>query len=359
MALDRRRFLAGASAATAIAAIGMPAVHAGPKRSLKIGAYGGYFQDTFVASIYPDFTKATGIEVEPIAEPTGEAWVVQLDSAAKSGIAPADVSIIANADLLRGSSTSLWAALDVAKIPNSKFIKPNFMYRSKDGQLNAVGAVSWYITLVTNTQAYPTAPTSWTELWNPKNKDRLGLLALASNSYLLDIAAQTFFGGTEMLSGKEGIDKAIAKVAELKPNVKLWYRDEAQFEQALKSGEVPMGQYYHDVTGLAVKDGFPVRSSFPKEGAVVEWGCWGVSKASKKLDEAHIFIDYMSQPKIQSALARTVGVAPVVERSLLDLTDAEFHAVSSDIKPIVPRYDIYVSAMNDYISQKWSEAITG
>ena len=56
------------------------------------------------------------------------------------------------------------------------------------------------------------------------------------------------------------------KIAELKPNVKLWYRDEAQFEQALKSGEIPMGQYYHDVTGLAAADGHPGALDLPEGG---------------------------------------------------------------------------------------------
>ena len=63
---------------------------------------------------------------------------------------------------------------------------------------------------------------------------------------------------------------AFEKLAEVKPNVRLWYRDEAQFEQALKSGEIPMGQYYHDVTGLAAADGHPVRSTFPKEGGILD-----------------------------------------------------------------------------------------
>ena len=100
------------------------------------------------------------------------------------------------------------------------------------------------------------------------------------------------------------------KIAELKPNVRLWYRDEAQFEQALKSGEIPMGQYYHDVTGLAAADGFPVRSTFPKEGGVNDAGSWVVSSASTKVDEAHVFIDYMSQPEIQALLSRKVGTSP-------------------------------------------------
>ena len=48
--------------------------------------------------------------------------------------------------------------------------------------------------------------------------------------------------------------------------------DEAGFERALKSGEIPMGQYFHDVTGLAAADGFPIRSTFPQEGGVLNSG---------------------------------------------------------------------------------------
>ena len=107
------------------------------------------------------------------------------------------------------------------------------------------------------------------------------------------MTATTFFGGTNVLDTDEGILKAFDKLAEVKPNVRLWYRDEAQFEQALKSGEIPMGQYYHDVTGLAAADGQPVRSTFPKEGGIQDSGA-GPCRASTKVEEAHVFIDYMA-----------------------------------------------------------------
>jgi len=144
----------------------------------------------------------------------------------------------------------------------------------------------------------------------------------------------------------------------VKPNVRLWYRDEAQFEQALKSGEIPMGQYYHDVTGLAIADGFHVRSTFPKEGGIQDSGNWVLSKASEKVDEAHAFIDYMTQPSIQGLMSRKVGTAPTLKRDVLDLDDKEFGAVSSEIEPIIPRDDLYVSKA-DWINQKWTELIVG
>jgi putative spermidine/putrescine transport system substrate-binding protein len=260
--------------------------------------------------------------------------------------------------MLKGQATKLWTPLDESKLPNLAGVLPQFVSRYSDEAVAGVGAVAWYITLVTNTDAYPEAPDSWGVFWDPANEDKLGLLALVSNSFLLEITSATYFGGTKLLDTDDGINQALTKLAELKPNVRLWYRDEAQFEQALKSGEIPMGQYYHDVTGLAAAQGNPVRSTFPKEGGVSDSGCWAVSRASGKLEEALVFIDYMSQPAIQSLMSRKVGTAPTVKRELTDLTQEEFDAVSSDIPPIIPRYDLYVSKA-DMLNQLWTEMIVG
>lgn len=352
-----RRGVLGAGAA-GVSLLAMPSILRAQEKSLKIGVYGGYFKDSFDKNIFPEFTKATGIAVESVAEPTGEAWLVQLEQAARAGQAPADVSMMSQVAMLKGQATELWAPLDTGKIKNAANLLDRFVNKYPDGRVAGIGAVAWYITLVTNTDVYKEAPDSWAAFWDPANADKLGLLALVSNSFLLEVTAKTFMGGTNALDTEEGILKAFDKLAEVKPNVALWYRDEAQFEQALKSGEIPMGQYYHDVTGLAAADGHPVRSTFPKEGGIQDSGCWALSRASKKAEEAHVFIDYMSQPAIQAILSRKVGTAPTVKRELLDLTDAEFAAVSSDIEPIVPRYDLY-QTKSDWLNQKWTELIVG
>ncbi|UXN57919.1 PotD/PotF family extracellular solute-binding protein [Phyllobacterium zundukense] len=352
-----RRAVLGAGVMGA-AVLAMPNILRAQDKSLKVGVYGGYFKDSFDKNIFPEFTKATGIAIESVAEPTGEAWLVQLEQAAKAGAAPADVSMMSQVAMLKGQTTKLWTPLDLAKIPNSKNLIDRFVNKYPDGSVAGIGAVSWYITLVTNTDVYKEAPTSWAAFWDKANADKLGLLALVSNSFLLEVTAKTFFGGTNALDTEEGLLKAFDKLAEVKPNVRLWYRDEAQFEQSLKSGEIPMGQYYHDVTGLAASEGHPVRSTFPKEGGVQDSGCWALSRASKKADEAHIFIDYMSQPAIQATLSRKVGTSPTVKRELLDLNDKEFAAVSSDIEPIIPRYDLYTTK-SDWLNQKWTELIVG
>lgn len=355
---SRRALLAGGLAGAAVAGLGFPSIVRAADKSLKVGVYGGYFKDSFDKHIFPEFTKASGIAIEAVAEPTGEAWLVQLEQAARAKQAPADVSMMSQVAMLKGAAVELWAPLNEDRIPGARNVHSHLQNRYPDQRLMGVGAVSWYITLVSNTKSYPEAPTSWAELWEAKHKDQLGLMALVSNSFLLEVTATTFFGGTKIMDTEDGILKVMGKLAELKPNVKLWYRDEAQFEQALKSGEVPMGEYYHDVTGLAVADGHPVRSTFPKEGGVNDSGSWAVSRASKAVDLAEVFIEYMCQPAIQALLSRKVGTAPTIDRKLTDLTDAEFAAVSSDITPIVPRYDLYQSKA-DWLSQKWTELIVG
>lgn len=358
--IGRRSVLLGASAiaaATATGAItGFPAVHA-QDRSVKIGVYGGYFKDSFDKHVFPEFTKASGIKVDSIAEPTGEAWVVQLEQAARAGQAPADINMMAQTSMLVGQKTKLWQVLDRKKMPNSDNVLERLVHTYEDGQVDGIGGVAWYITLCTNTETYKEAPTSWEFLWDEKNKDTLGLLALVSNSFLLEVTAKTYFGGYEILNDEEGILKVMAKLAEVRDNVRLWYRDEGQFQAALESGEIPAGQYYHDVAGLAAADGKPVRSTFPKEGGISDSGAWAVPRSSKKLEEAHVFIDFMCQPSMQSLMSRKVGTAPVVERSKLDLTDEEFSGVSSEIDPVVPQYDM-LNSRKDWLAQKWSEVIT-
>ena len=65
-----RRAALRAGLATA-GVLAMPSILRAQDRSIKVGVYGGYFKDSFDKHIFPEFTKATGIAVESVAEPTG------------------------------------------------------------------------------------------------------------------------------------------------------------------------------------------------------------------------------------------------------------------------------------------------
>src|SRR5699024_6291094 len=206
----RRRFLATGVAGASLLA--MPPLIRAQKRSIKVGVYGGFFKDTFDEHIFPAFTEDTGIEVESISEPTGEAWLVQLRNAARAGKAPADVSMIAQVPRLKGERAKLWTPLDKDKLGNRKYLYDHFVHTYDNGDISGIGAVSWYITLVTNTDVYPEAPHSWKAFWDPTNENSVGLLALPSNSFLLEVTAKTYFDGHDSLQSKEDILKVMDKL---------------------------------------------------------------------------------------------------------------------------------------------------
>ena len=347
--MNRRAFLA-----TSTAALATPAVLHAQDRSLKVSAFGGYFEDSLVKHVYPKFTEETGIAIKSVSQSGGSSWWAAIRAGAAAGDPPADVSMPGGQGAIR--QMGLFAELDESALPNVANVDPALITRDAEGRIRAVAVLAWYTTFVTNTDAFPAPPTSWADMWTDAYKGQLGLNANADTSYILDITAKTFFGGQDILRTREGLDQVMEKAAELRENVTLWYKDEGQFQQALQSGEIPAGQYYHDVTLLAAADGFPVRSTFPSEGGVIDFGSWGVIDGSKNVAEAQEFVNWCCAPEQQALMSRQIGTAPIVPQSMTDLTDEEFGAVSAPGAPIVPLFDVYVSEA-DYIAEKWAALI--
>jgi len=322
---------------------------------LTVSAWGGFFEETLAAEIYPGFTAETGITVKSIAQPEDSAWMTQLMAASRAGQAPADLSLVVDEVLIRGNEVGLWAELDPANMAGTNDLLEGYVKLNDSGNAYAVGALAFYTTFVTNTDFAADAPASWTELWEEKWDGKLGIVT-TPNSGLLEVTATTFFGGVDIMETREGLEQVIAKIAELKPQVSLWYRDEGQFQQQLENGELNAGLYYHDVTMLSVWDGLPVASTFPAEGGIVSDAYWVVPRDSENIAAAEKFLDYMSRPETQALMARMMGTTPIVPRGSMDLSDEEFAAVGSDIEPIRVQTHIHLRE-GDWLETKYQEMI--
>ena len=325
---------------------------------IKVSTYGGFFEENF-ATFYPAFSKETGVEVESISQPTSEVWVVQLQQATEAGAPPpADVSMLSGVGIQRAINGEILATYDQAAIPQAANLAEGYVRLDPAGMVAGVGGVSWYITLVSNTERVAESPDTWTAFWDPQWQNELALLKNAANSYLIEICAVCFFGGYDILGTQDGVTQVLTKLQEVKPNVKLWFRDEAQAQQAFNTGEVSLGQFYHDITTYAASQGEPLRSVFPTEGAILDSGFWAVSKTTENVTACQAFIDYMCRPEIQAELARTLGTTPTAKRDLMDLTDKEYEAVGGPGPEVAlrPKYEMY-DEWEDWIDQQWTEMI--
>lgn len=325
---------------------------------IKVSTYGGFFEENF-ATFYPAFTKETGVEVESISEPTSEVWVVQLQQATDAGAPPpADVSMLSGVGIQRAINGEILATYDQAAIPQAANLAEGYVRLDPAGLVAGVGGVSWYITLVSNTERVAESPDTWTAFWDPQWQNELALLKNAANSYLIEICAVCYFGGYDILETQDGVTQVLTKLQEVKPNVKLWFRDEAQAQQAFNTGEVSLGQFYHDITTYAASQGEPLRSVFPTEGAILDSGFWAISKTTENVTACQAFIDYMCRPEIQAELARTLGTTPTAKRELMDLNDEEYEAVGGPGPEVAlrPKYEMY-DEWEDWIDQQWTEMI--
>ncbi len=352
---SRRQALKLGAGATAMAAGGMYSIPSfSADRTLRVGTYGGYFEDSFKQFVYPAFTEATGIAIESVTQPNSSDWLVTMQQAASSGSSPTDLSLFARDTMIKaGRIGGLIAPLDVSNISSVGNLEEAFVYKPEDETLG-VGAMSWFISMVVNPDQVE-IPGSWTDFWDSeKFESSLGLSKLF-NSFMLDITAATYFDGAATLSSKEGILTVIEKVAELKSNVALWWSAESQMEQAMKNEDVIGGIYFHDVANLMASDGFPIASIFPKEGNPQDNGSWCLSPLSEKSDEAMEFIAFSCDPATQALMSRKIGTAPLLAQAKTDLTDEEFKAVSGT-PAITPAYESYLDN-ETFISENWEKML--
>jgi putative spermidine/putrescine transport system substrate-binding protein len=331
--------------------------------TIKVGTFGGFFEENF-QKIYPKFTEEFDVEVRSVSQPTSEVWVVNLQQAINAGgPPPADVSMLSGVGLQRAINGDILARYTVEDIPESENLSEGYVRTDEDGNVTGVAGLSWYITLVSNTERVPESesPDTWATFWDPKWENELALLKNAANSFLLEITAETFFDGYEILETQDGVLEVMNKLAEVKPNVKLWFRDEAQAQSQYNEGEVSLGQFYHDITLFAASEaggGAPLRSVFPKEGAILDSGFWSISKTTEELGACVAFINWMCRPEIQQELALTLGTIPSTRRETLTMSDKDYEVVAGPgpDAALRPKYEIY-DTWEDWIDQNWAELI--
>lgn len=350
--MNRRTLLKSGAASVAASSLATPLI--AQSRSLKVGSYGGYFEDSFKSFVYPEFTAATGIEVESVTQPNSADWLVTMQQAASAGTVPTDISLYGRQQMIKASRIGgLIAPLNVSAIGNASNLDSYFVFEGSDGP-QGVGAMSWFTAMVFNPDEVET-PASWADFWDTNTFEASLGLSNVYSSGLLDITSATFFDGEATMMSDEGILAIIDKVREIKPNVTLWWNAESQMEQGMKNGDVIGGQYYLDVANLMASDGFPIQPTFPKEGNLQDYGSWCLSEGSEKSEEAAEFMNFSCDPATQALMSRNIGTAPLVDQSATDLTDEEFAFVSGS-PSIKPAYEAYLDN-ETFIKESWDKML--
>ncbi len=123
----------------------------------------------------------------------------------------------------------------------------------------------------------------------------------------------------KVLGTKEGVDRAFAKLDQLKPNIQ-WWEAGAQPPQWLAAGDVVMSAAYNGRIAAAQKEGVKLGIVWP--GSLYDPEYWAVVKGTPNKALAEKFIAFASQPQTQKTFSEKIPYGPV-HKGTLDLLPAD------------------------------------
>jgi putative spermidine/putrescine transport system substrate-binding protein len=364
---NRRTFLKQAGLSTAVGLTAIAGCVSDPSSGsqvsednpLRIALSSGAFREQYTTHIVEPFTEETDIPTESVEIGNPPQAFPQFESAVRNDEAPVDVILNTVPTTLRGINSDMWTGFEPDRFENLQYFEDRFT-ETVDDQIVGVTSQGWFLNLVHNTDVMgDDPPTSWMALWDEKYEDMLGAYNLANTNYLIDVTAELHFNGASTVETNEGVEQVLEKLAEAKPQMKLWFDSGSTFLQRLKQGDVPAGQYYHDVTHFEAQAGAPVKSVFVDEGSVISYGHFSMLRTSEKTDAAAQFMDFSMRPEVQDAVAENLFTTPLMERDHSEISDEKYQEIAGPGpgEALAPNFNLYLGDRSEQIREMWNEFV--
>jgi mannopine transport system substrate-binding protein len=309
---------------------------------------GGAFEEAFIEHFYEPFEAETGVDVIPVAAPFGDQWA----------------KIRADA---QGGNIE-WDIVDTGPDPQEEYnqylmdfgdctILPEVMDRGVEGacaQYRVLRTLGGGV-LAYDTTKFSEAPESWADFWDTERFP--GPRALSRNEFLYTMMSALYADGvTAEQMFPLDVDRALAKLDEIRPEVVAFWESGDQSQQLWRNGEVVMSMLY---SGRAVglqKEGVPVGITW--KGAAKDQGGWGILKDAPHPNAAVAFLDYFyTRPEAHLAFADQInydtGSAAALEA--VPEADRPLRATYPDNwDNMLTQDEVWVAENRDAVLERWT-----
>jgi putative spermidine/putrescine transport system substrate-binding protein len=276
--------------------------------SLSLVGWEGYAQDQWVKP----FEQETGCKVKRKYAGSSDEMVTLMRS--NAGYDLVSASGDASLRLIRGGDVQ---EVNPDLIPDYA----NFIEALKSPPHNTVDGKHYGIslqwgpnTLLYNTKEMPTAPTSWSALYDSQNKGKITVpdnpIQIADAAlYLSKTNSDLGIEDPYELNQKQ-FDAAVALLKKQKPLVKKYWALASDEIDLFKNGDATIGASWPYQTNTLIADKVPVKDTIPKEGATGWADTWMLSSKSKHVNCAYLWMKHVSTPKVQAQQAIYFGETP-------------------------------------------------
>jgi spermidine/putrescine transport system substrate-binding protein len=313
--IGRRRFVGLASMAATVSLVSMRTGPARAAEKITVLNWQGYGTDEKWA--VAEFTAKTGIEVAHDYFNSEPEMITKL----RTNPGAYDVVLCNSARVSQVQAESLLTPIDFSKIPNSAGLAPKLRDNASltiDGKTYGVSWV-WGMTALAARTGKGTLPDSWSALSDAAYKGRA---ALADDATAM-IGIGALLTGQDINAPKD-FPAIKAALRAMKPDVKLLWSSEDQWNKAFTAGEFDIAPYW---SGGAVRSirryKLPLAYIVPKQGAIGWLDALTVPDSSTKKAAAFEFINYMIDPGFYVQWVAKAGAPASAYASAMDKLPAD------------------------------------
>jgi putative spermidine/putrescine transport system substrate-binding protein len=293
------------AAGVALAAAGFAAGPASAQQ-LTITSWGGTYQDAQRAIYFEPFSEETGVE---IVEDEYNGGIGVLRAQVMGGAPTWNIVQVEAEELILGCEEGLYVPIDYEKLDYSQ---DDFIAGAATEC--GVGTIVWSTQIGYDATRVQDPPKSWADFWDTEKWP--GSRGLRRGpKYTLEFAlmadgvapAEVY----DVLRTEEGVERAFAKLDELKDNL-IWWEAGAQPLQMLAAGEVVMTSIYNGrMTGSNRDEGTNFAGVWP--GSIYAIDSWVILEGTPDVELAHRFINFASDPKRQAKMPEHIAYGTTVK----------------------------------------------
>lgn len=318
-----------------------------------ISGWGGATQQAMRDAYFTPFTRETGIEV--IEQTYGSQGLARVKAQLREGAAQVDLLDAAPFWSAIGRKQDLLDKIALPGINQSEFI-PGAIGDYAFGY----ATVSCGITYIR--QGRP-APENWRDFWNTRDfsgrRAFFGPFVARHPEYALMADGVAMKDINPLDDAK--INRAFAKLAQIKPSIDVWYQTAAQCEQLLMDKQIDMAEFFNGRAFFLQDHGVPL--TFVWNEAITNMLVFVLAKNAPNHDNALKFLSWLARPEPQAAFAKLIYYGPTNIHALELIKDQKTLERLPTYGPNFSR-QIALDAnwwgeSQDKLGARWSQLISG
>ncbi|HVJ40544.1 MAG TPA: ABC transporter substrate-binding protein [Dongiaceae bacterium] len=270
--------------------------------SLAVASYGGVYQEALRKAIYDPTAKDLNIKINEFTL----SGITDIRTQVKAGAVQWDVVELYGGQCQQAANEGLLESLDYNVI-HADGIRKDLV------QANWVGFTAYSSVLAWNKNTYKdNPPKSWADFFDTKKFP--GTRALSGYGPDMNVEMALMADGVpkDKLYPLD-LDRAFKKLAEIKPDVAVWWQSGAQQAQLAQNQEVDMLAIWVSRIDAAIKEGAPFDYTYNQ--AVMDVECLVVPKGSKHKELAMKVINDFVKPEFQADLPKYIPYGPANQKA--------------------------------------------